>query len=135
MAKVLKSNGMSRCIGCFTCLRICSSVNHKSYTDNKSAIKVRTLGGLSGKFFATHCLACDKDRACMDVCPTGALSARNGGGVILSPKKCIGCRKCADACIVKAIYFVGENTPPIICKHCGACTKYCPHECLEMEEK
>ena len=135
MSKVLKSEHMNKCIGCFTCQRVCAGMNHNSYSDAESAIKVRTLGGLSSKFFATHCLACDKQRACAAACPTGALTERKGGGVLLNEKLCIKCRKCANACIVKAVYFVGENTVPIICKHCGICVKYCPHNCLTMEEK
>ena len=136
MGKILKADHMNKCIGCFTCQRVCAGVNHKSYSDNESAIKVRTLGGLeTGKFFATYCLACSDERTCITICPTGALTERNGGGVILNDKKCIKCRKCADACIVHAVHFAGENTPPIICKHCGVCVKYCPHNCLKMEEK
>jgi len=135
MAKALVSSGMNKCIGCFTCQRVCAAVNHKSFTDNKSAIKVRSLGGLSGKFFATHCLACKDERACMEACPTGALAKRRGGGVILNRDLCIGCKKCEDACPVRAIHFTADEKYPIICKHCGACTRYCPHECLEMEER
>ena len=135
MAKVLKSDNMNKCIGCFTCQRVCAAMNHKSYSDTESAIKVRTLGGLSsGRFYATHCFACSDDRACVDVCPTGAISERKGGGVVFNEKKCIMCQKCAAACIVKAIYFTAENTHPIICKHCGICARYCPHNCLTMEE-
>jgi len=135
MGKVLKSDNMNKCLGCFTCQRVCAGINYRSYSDAESAIKVRTLGGLASKFFATHCLGCNKDRACAAACPTGALGDREGGGVILNEKKCIKCRKCAAACIVKAIYFVGENSLPIICKHCGICVKYCPHNCLSLEEK
>lgn len=136
MSRVLKADNMNKCIGCFTCQRVCAGINHKSYSDAESAIKVRTLGGLSsGKFFATYCLACEDERACISVCPTGALTERKGGGVLLNGKRCIKCKKCADACIVKAIHFTGENTLPIICRHCGICVNYCPHNCLSMEEK
>ena len=135
MGKVLKSNDMNKCIGCFACQRVCAGINYKSFSDTESAIKVRTLGGLSSGFFATHCLGCTGERACAAACPTGALTDREGGGVTLNAKICIRCRKCAEACIVKAIYFVGENTTPIICKHCGVCVNYCPHGCLSMEEK
>jgi len=135
MGRALKATHMNKCIGCFTCQRVCAGINHKSYSDNKSAIKVRTLGGLStGKFFATYCLACREVRNCAAACPTGALGERKGGGVILDEKKCIGCRKCADACIVNAIHFVEADSPPIVCKHCGICVKYCPHNCLSMIE-
>lgn len=135
MSKVLKSEDMNKCIGCFTCQRVCAGINHKSYSDTESAIRVRTLGGLSGKFFAIHCFACNDERACIIACPTGALTERKGGGVIFNDKKCIMCQKCADACIVKAIHFTGESTLPIICKHCGICARYCPHHCLKMEER
>jgi len=136
MSKVLKADNMNKCIGCFTCQRVCAGMNSKTYSDNESAIKVRTLGGLeTGRFFATYCLACEDERSCATICPTGALTNREGGGVILNEKKCIRCRKCADACIASAVYFAGENTTPIICKHCGICTRYCPHNCLSLEEK
>ena len=135
MSRVLRSEKMNKCIGCFTCQRACAGINHKSFSDAESAIKVRTLGGLSGKFFATHCLACEKERACAIVCPTGALTERGGGGVVHNPKICIKCRKCAGACIVKAIYFAGGDSFPVVCRHCGICVKYCPHNCLSMEEK
>jgi len=136
MGKVLKADHMNKCIGCFTCQRVCAGMNSKTYSDNESAIKVRTLGGLeTGRFFAIYCLACDDERSCATICPTGALTNREGGGVILNAKKCIKCRKCADACIVSAVHFAGENTTPIICKHCGICARYCPHNCLSLEEK
>ena len=135
MGKVLVSDNMNKCMGCFTCQRVCAGLNHRSYSDSESAIKVKTMGGLSGKFFATHCFACVGKRECVSACPTGALSDRKGGGVNLNEKKCIKCRKCEDSCSVRAISFAGENTPPIICKHCGICAKYCPHGCLRMEER
>ena len=97
MSKVLRSNRMNKCIGCFTCQRVCAGINYKSYSDTESAIKVRTLGGLGTKFFATHCLACTGERACAAACPTGALADRDGGGVLLNKEKCIGCEKCAEA--------------------------------------
>ena len=135
MNKVLKSDGMRKCIGCYACQRVCAMINHRSYSDTESAIRVHTLGGITGRFFATHCFACDDDRACLDACPAGALTAREGGGVILHEKKCIKCGKCADACIVQAIHFVSGDSYPIICKHCGICVRYCPHGCLRMGVK
>ena len=135
MSKVLKSKHMTKCMGCFTCQHVCASMNQKSYSDAESAIKVRSLGGLTSKFFAIHCMACNDERACAIACPTGALENRSGGGVILNGKNCIKCRKCAESCIVHAIHFAGEDSLPIVCKQCGICAKYCPHNCLLMEEK
>lgn len=134
MAKVLRADGMNKCIGCFTCMLTCAAVNKKEHTTFKSAIRVRTTGGLTSSFVSIVCLACTDERACAEACPTGALKPRKGGGVLLEPDKCIGCRKCIDACIVGAVGFDEDLKVPIICKHCGICAQFCPHECLTMEE-
>ena len=93
------------------------------------------FGSMQSSFVAVVCLACTGDPACYQACPSGALQKRPGGGVTLIPDKCIGCRKCQSACIVGAVNFHEERKIPIICKHCGACTRFCPHGCLRMEEK
>jgi len=134
MPKVLKASGMKKCIGCFSCMIVCSAVNHKNHSLSRSAIRIKSLGGLSNGFDATICHACTGDRACLQACPSGALEKRSGGGVIFHRDLCIGCRKCESSCTVGAVSFDGDNHEPIICKHCGACVKYCPHGCLVMEE-
>jgi Fe-S-cluster-containing dehydrogenase component len=99
-----------------------------------SAIRIRTLGGLSSSYFATHCLGCKGERACVEACPTEALTPREGGGIKFDESRCIGCRKCEDACIAKAIHFAKDYKFPIVCKQCGMCVKFCPHNCLTMED-
>jgi len=133
LAKVLDTQDMSRCIGCFTCMFVCAGVNRRNHSIQKSCIKIRTYGGVSGKFVSTVCHAC-LEAACMEACPTGALTPRNGGGVRLSKKKCIGCRRCKSACMVKAVDFDEDAKLPLICHHCGLCAKYCPHGCLSVVE-
>jgi len=133
MGKVLHTGEMNKCIGCFTCMLICAGVNRQNHSFEKSCIKIRTHGGISGKFVDTVCHGC-KEPACADDCPANALSLRKGGGVILSRKKCIGCRRCVSACIVKAVDFDEETRLPLICHHCGVCARYCPHGCLYLVE-
>ncbi len=133
MAKKLRAAEMNKCIGCFTCMNICSIVNRKNHSLTKSAIKVKTAGGMTSRFIAVVCIACH-DPACMEACPSGALTKREGGGVNLDPEKCIGCRKCVDACVMQAVFFDEETNKPIICRHCGSCARFCPHQCLVMEE-
>jgi len=134
MAKVLKTDGMRKCIGCFTCMFTCAGVNQKNHSLSKSAIKIKTKAGMQSSFVAVVCVACTGEPACFQACPSGALEKRVGGGVVFIPEKCIGCRKCESACIVSAVHFDEERKHPIICKHCGVCPRFCPHDCLRMEE-
>lgn len=133
MAKVIKTEEMNKCIGCFTCMLICSGFNRKNHSIRKSCIHVRTSGGLSGKFVATVCHAC-REPHCAEVCISGALSLRKGGGVLLDSHKCIGCRRCERACMAQAIGFDEEERLPIVCHHCGVCARFCPHGCLIVRE-
>jgi len=131
MPKILQPAEMRKCLGCFACMSVCSVINQKNHSLIKSAIRVRTTGGMSSSFIAIVCLGCSEP-ACMEVCSSQALEKRSGGGVLLKEDKCIGCRKCEEACIVHAVNFDEETKKPIICRHCGICTRYCPHECLLM---
>ena len=133
MAKILKTNNMSKCIGCFTCMFICAGINRQDHSIQKSCIKIRTYGGIAGKFVETVCHGC-REPACAEVCPTGALAVRGGGGVKLDTKKCTGCRRCESVCMVNAVDFDEDLKHPIICHHCGMCVRYCPHGCLTMQE-
>jgi Fe-S-cluster-containing dehydrogenase component len=99
----------------------------------KSAILVRSSGGIENGFIVIVCRAC-KDPPCFKACPVGALSLREGGGVILDTRKCIGCGRCKEACAIGAIQWDGENNKPDICVHCGYCVQYCPHEVLRLSE-
>jgi len=134
MAKVLYPKEMRKCIGCFSCMSVCACFNQKNHSLIKSAIKVRTTGGMTSNFIAIVCLGC-KEPACMEVCPSHALKKRPGGGVLLDEEKCIGCRRCEDACAVRAVNFDHETKKPIICRHCGVCAQYCPHGCLVMVDE
>ena len=133
MARVVKADEMNKCLGCFACMLICAGVNRRNHSIRKSAIHVRTSGGMQSKFVAAICHAC-KDPHCAEVCPSGALFNRMGGGVLLDPLRCIGCRRCEKSCIVSAIGYDDDTRKPIICNHCGVCARYCPHNCLTVEE-
>ena len=133
MPKVLVPKEMNICLGCLACMNVCSTVNHKDHSLVKSAIKVRTTGGITSNYVAVVCLGC-KEPACMEACPSNALEKREGGGVFVNNAQCIGCRKCVSACIMRAINFDEETQKPIICRHCGVCARFCPHDCLQMIE-
>jgi len=130
---VLNPKGMNKCIGCLTCSLVCAVANHDNHSIDKSAIKIRTTGGMTSSYVAIVCLGCSEPQ-CMEVCPADALEFRPGGGVVLNEEKCFGCRRCVPACSVGAVNFDRETQKPIICHHCGVCTTFCTHDCLVMEE-
>lgn len=131
--KRLQVENMQKCIGCYSCMLACARNVYKSFSPRKSAIQVRTKGGMQTKFVANICRACQHP-ACAESCPEGALRPRPGGGVILKKDLCTGCGKCVEGCPTGSIGFDEEKNLPITCLHCGLCTKFCPHECLKMEE-
>ena len=52
----------------------------------------------SASFSCMHC----SEPACVDVCPTGAVSKRESDGLVLvDANKCTGCQACYDACPYK----------------------------------
>lgn len=130
--KILKAIEMTRCIGCLSCMITCAAINQQDHSILKSAIRIKTSGGLTGKFIAIVCQACKDDVPCAEVCPSEALVKRPGGGVILDKEKCVGCELCVTACTVDAIYFDRVASLPIVCKHCGVCVRFCPHRCLHL---
>jgi len=133
MAYIIKPVGMNKCIGCLSCAYVCAVANQNNHSITKSAIKIRTTGGMASNFVAIVCRGCETP-ACAEACPVAALVKRPGGGVLLDPEKCIGCRRCVPACSVSAVNFDKETQKPIICTHCGVCSTFCTHDCLVMAE-
>jgi len=132
--KILRAIEMNRCIGCLSCMLTCAAVNQYDHSILKSAIRIKTSGGLTGKFISIVCQACKDDVPCAEACPTGALVRRQSGGVLLEKDKCVGCERCVTACTIDAIYFDFDTKRPIVCKHCGVCARFCPHGCLRLQE-
>ncbi len=86
---------------------------------------------MSGKYVADICRSCMKP-TCAYVCPAEAMIPRAGGGARLIKDKCIGCKKCIEACKINYLEFDDELKLPLMCTHCGMCVKFCPHGCLEI---
>ena len=123
---------VNRCVGCQLCMFAC---NRRFGNGGlaKSAIMVRSAGGIERGFIVIVCRACP-DPPCMKVCPTGALIKRDGGGVRIDYSKCIGCRNCVQACPVCAVFWNDAINKPNICVHCGYCADYCPYGVIKMVE-
>lgn len=129
--KKLTTPKIDRCIGCHSCSLACARLVHKQLSWESAGIRIRSSGGLTTGFSASHCLACSP-APCAAVCPTAAFTERRGGGVTIRKKLCIRCGACVTACPINAIYE--DPTGKVyVCIHCGQCVDFCPHNCLEME--
>ena len=122
-----------RCVGCQSCMFACNRRQGAAGLA-RTCIGVHSVGGMERGFTVVVCRACE-DPPCLKVCPTDALRPRKGGGVLLDADKCLGCGHCREACLIKAIFWAEEINKPMICIHCGTCSKFCPHGVLRLEEK
>jgi Fe-S-cluster-containing dehydrogenase component len=129
---ILTTPHMDRCIGCHSCSLACARLVHGLISWQHAGIRIQSSGGLSSGFIAQHCLAC-VDPACASVCPSGALTPRNGGGILFRQDRCLRCGDCLEACPVGAIVQDREGHV-FVCIHCGQCVSFCPHGCLELRE-
>jgi formate dehydrogenase iron-sulfur subunit len=101
----------SRCIGCHECEKACREWNHipqekQSWTQVKPVPGLIKKNGeqLFGKYQCMHC----NDAACIQVCPTGALSRHPSGFVAYDIDKCSGCGYCVQFCPFKVPFMEGN---------------------------
>jgi anaerobic dimethyl sulfoxide reductase subunit B (iron-sulfur subunit) len=137
-----------RCVQCHACEVAC-----KAWNSVELGIKWRRVADFwEGSFpevtnqtVSYSCMHCEKP-ACVQVCPSGALSKRvQDGIVIVDQSKCIACRSCAEACPFDVPQY-GKSGIMQKCNMClerieqnkqPQCVETCPGEALKfgtMEE-
>lgn len=131
MARRLSVVDVERCVDCLLCALACA----RRFGEGglaRSAIAVRSAGGVERGFVVVVCRACS-DPPCLAACPVGAVEKTRVGVKVLADR-CIGCRACVAACPIGAVAWDEERGKPVICVHCGLCATFCPHGVLALEE-
>jgi len=115
-----------KCIGCGTCMSVCSQLYFKEDDPEKS--RVRIFDADQG----FHIRVCNQCRNCVEVCPAEALTVNKQGVVMLSKSRCIGCLACVSVCPISVMWHIPGELNPFKCIACGACAKECPADALEI---
>ena len=117
----------TRCTGCMGCVLACSFAKEGVFSLALSRIVV-LRDEETAQFTPRVCVQC-AEHPCVEVCPVGALSVEPTTGAIqLAEERCVGCRRCVDACPYGGIRFHEERGLPLICDLCGgapACIEAC----------
>ena len=112
---------LARCVGCDSCSIACKAENAtpRGVLWNR-VLKYETGVYPEGRlhFLPMHCMHCAEPE-CEKVCPTGAISKRADGIVVIDNDKCMGCRYCILACPYASLraldklhtYYEGYLTP------------------------
>lgn len=124
------------CTGCRACEMACSFFHTDTFSYDLSRIHISKVEE-EGIDVPLVCRMCRRP-ACVDSCPTGALSRLPKEGVIaLDADLCAGCGICADACPHLAISYHPQAGTPLICDLCGgdpACVKRCVVGAIRYEK-
>lgn len=132
------------CIGCKACEVACQSYHHQEPEIRWRKVTDFTIktskGEIKDRYLTASCNHC-QNPACLEVCPTHAYTKRDDGIVELDRDACIGCGKCAEACIYDAITLYGSNHKAQKCNMCAekqdagdvpACVRACPMDVLQI---
>lgn len=123
---------VGKCSGCYNCQLACKDEHCGNDWSPYAApqpntghfwCKVRenvrgTIPKVKIHYISRMCAHCE-GAACMAACPSGAISRRDDGFVLIDPAACTGCGACVPACPYEAIYF---NEKLHIAQKCTGCT-------------
>ena len=135
----------NRCVRCDDCVTACAR-NH----DNNPRF-VRHGHQFANLMITNACMHC-VDPVCMVGCPTGAISRRIDGEVVINDETCIGCSTCANSCPydnIRMVEISDSRGNPVVDSQSGkaiikatkcdmcvdnlggpACERACPHDAL-----
>ncbi len=115
-----------KCAGCHSCAIACKAEMNTPIGVRYRRVVYRESGTYSGtgpgamrrEVTSVACFHCARP-ACVNACPTGALSKEADLGVVLvDGSRCVGCRRCAAACPYGAHQFNRETRRMEKCNAC-----------------
>ena len=142
------------CIGCKTCQVSCKDKNNLplgikwrrviEYAGGSwvSQNNFQIPNNIFGYYVSIACNHCE-NAACVQVCPTMALTKRADGVVVINADQCVGCRYCEWACPYGAPQFDEAKGVMTKCNFCEdlvaqgknpVCVDACPMRALEFGE-
>ncbi len=142
----------SACMGCKTCQIACKDKNDLPVGMNWRRV-VQYGGGnwvpqgklftQSNTFVYSLSVACNhcENPACVNVCPTTAMTKRDDGIVVVNADQCVGCRYCEWACPYGAPQFDEAKGVMTKCNMCQdllaqgqnpVCVDACPMRAIEF---
>jgi formate dehydrogenase iron-sulfur subunit len=150
---------VTRCVSCWWCYAACKNYNKLPETVKPDPEQPPPLSQevwttlypvkkgevwISRKQACNHCT----DAACVDVCPTGALSHNKMGFVQYDKEKCSGCGYCVEFCPFGVPQLESNRFTPIVtmdkCTFCKervtsgeqpACAAACPTEAIKFGKR
>ena len=116
------------CVACNACVLACKAENALPEDGFRDWIVVETRGkfpALSQENRSERCNHCE-NTPCVSCCPTGASHKNQGGTVLVTHKKCTGCKACVAACPYDARYIHPDG-------YADKCT-FCLHKVREGQQ-
>jgi len=126
----------TRCSGCRACQVACADMHEDAFSVALARLYVlkRDAEGIDRPVVCHFCA----DAPCAAACPTGALSQRADGVLLLDAARCEGCGLCIEACTYEVLRLHPRAEQPLLCDLCGgepACVAACVTGALKLEGK
>jgi tetrathionate reductase subunit B len=129
-----------RCVGCNGCVIACKTENavpDGGFRDWIAEECRGTFPDLALQLRSERCNHCE-ETPCVAACPTGASHVGEGGAVLVTARKCTGCKACMAACPydARSLHPDGHVDKCTFCLHRvkkgqpTACVEVCPTRSL-----